>query len=132
MNDGLSKASRSNISAESLWKLTVAGFLIVFSFTFFFVTQSNPSLIPWFYTVFSNRFVLQSDRSSNNVTHPITNNTKVAAIESKTNTNYFEFIGLEKVRNPTQWQSAFERVMGDYILPLQPFFLVYKEKGLSL
>jgi hypothetical protein len=42
----------------------------------------------------------------------LTNNTKVAVVP---NTNYSKFIGLEQVRNPTQWQKAFERAMGDFI-----------------
>ena len=101
---------------ESLWRPTVAGFLIVFSFTFFFVTQSNPSLIPSFYTVFSNSSLIHL--GTNNATHSSTNNiknTKAAVAAAKPDTNYSKFVGLERVGNPTQWQKAFERAMGDFI-----------------
>jgi hypothetical protein len=98
---------------ESLWRPTAAGFLIVFSFTFFFVTQNNPALIPSFYTVFSNSSVIHS--GTNNATHSSTNNTKDAVVAAKPDTNYSKFVGLERVGNPTQWQKAFERDMGDFI-----------------
>jgi hypothetical protein len=97
---------------ESLWRPTAAGFLIVFSFTFFFVTQNNPALIPSFYTVFSNSSVIHS--GTNNATHSSTNNTKDAVVAAKPDTNYSKFVGLERVGNPTQWQKAFERDMGDF------------------
>jgi uncharacterized protein YjbI with pentapeptide repeats len=100
---------------ESLWRPTVAGFLIVFSFTFFFVTQSNPASIPSFYNVFLNRSLINSG-NNNNATHSFANNTKVAlVVAAKPNTNYSNFVGLEQVRNPIQWQKAFERAMGDFI-----------------
>ena len=52
---------------------------------------------------------------SNNATHSSTNNTKSAAAQSNPNANYSTFIGLKQVGNPTQWQKAFERAMGDFI-----------------
>jgi hypothetical protein len=52
---------------------------------------------------------------SSNATHSSTNNTKVAAVAANPNANYSKFIGLEQVRNPAQWQKAFERAMGDFI-----------------
>jgi hypothetical protein len=98
---------------ESLWRPTVVGILIVFSFTFFFVTQSNPTLIPSVYNVSSNSSLIHS--GTKNATHSFANNTKVAVAAVKPNTNYSKFIGLEEIKNPTQWQKAFERAMGDFI-----------------
>jgi pentapeptide repeat protein len=81
---------------ESISRPAIVGAVIVFLSTLFWVTQSNPSLEPYFSTLGSNTDAVVDD-----------------SISSTAST----FVGFEKARNGTQWLKAFERSFADF-LPL--------------
>jgi hypothetical protein len=93
---------------ESLWRPSLAGIIIVFLASFFFVCQSNPSLAPSF-SFNSITVKANSNGSASHITHPQIN---VNTISSR-------FIGLAQIGNGSHWMKAGERGLADF-LPLLP------------
>jgi hypothetical protein len=77
---------------EDLLRPTLAGIVIIFLSTIFWLMQSDPTLAPSF--------------STN------------ATIQNQTG-NFSTFIGLNETANAAHWQKAFERSIADFI-PLLP------------
>ena len=97
---------------ESLVRPTVAGIIIVLFATFFFVSQSNPTLAP---TLLSNPITTNKD--SNDHTSNTTNVPK--DIKPVASTTSSRFIGLSQITNQSQWSKAGERSLGDFLPLLQ-------------
>ena len=77
---------------ESIWRPTLAGLVIVFLSTLFWLMQSNPTVEP-------SLPIFQSDDATNNVTS--------------------KFVGLDKFGDSAHWLRASERSLADFI-PLLP------------
>jgi uncharacterized protein YjbI with pentapeptide repeats len=104
---------------ESLWRPTLAGLVIVFLSTLFWLTQNNPLLQPTLNaTIVTNDANLNYTTSTINTNGSLNNNQIVDANKLVNKTaNYF--IGFQKVEDPSQWLKAFERSLADF-LPLLP------------
>jgi uncharacterized protein YjbI with pentapeptide repeats len=101
---------------ESLLKPTVVGMLIIFFFTFLFVTQSHPYLAPSLSDIFTTKINTTKSNTSNILqsSGKNTNVTNEASIKPNT-TTISKFIGLNQLGNFTHWQKSFERTTGDFI-----------------
>jgi len=95
---------------ESLWRPTVAGMVIVFIATLFFLCQSNPTLTP---TMSFHPTTTNTD-SNNQVTNTTSAHKNTTSVGSTTTSS---FIGLVQFGNYTHWLKASERGLGDF-LPL--------------
>jgi hypothetical protein len=77
-----------------------------------FSIQKNKRHRPSFYNIFTTS-------TKGGPSHSATNGTKVLATHANSNTNYSKlrakFIGSEQVTNPSHWEKAFERTMGDFV-----------------
>jgi hypothetical protein len=95
---------------ESLWRPTVAGTIIVFLATLFFVCQTNPTLVPTlsFYPTTTNTDI------NNQFTNTTNAHNNITSIASTTTSS---FIGIAQFGNYTHWLKASERGIGDF-LPL--------------
>jgi hypothetical protein len=93
---------------EGLLKPTIWGIVFVFSFSFIWLSQSNPNLQPSFFP--EDTITNQENDSSN---HLLT----VSPNSDQTSPSSSSFIGLAQVGNGTQWLKSFERSAVDF-LPL--------------
>jgi hypothetical protein len=91
---------------ESLLRPTIAGMIIVFLATFFFVCQSNPTLTPY-----PADPKVDNNNQTLNTINPYKNTT------ANNSTTHSNFIGLAQIINGSQWSKAAERSLGDF-LPL--------------
>ena len=101
---------------EDLFRPTLVGALIVFMSTFFFACQKDPNLIP----AIPINFLTHNDNFSDtkytiyigNITSSPIN---PISINSTSTTPYSEFVGIDKMIDPDQWEKSFVRAMGDFI-----------------
>jgi hypothetical protein len=95
---------------ESLWRPFATGIAVIFIFTLFFATQSDPYQAPSFSYPFY---------STNNLYQNINNNSTTANTVNKINdsnqTNSLGFVTLDKLGDLSQWNKSLIRTLGDFI-----------------
>ena len=82
---------------ESIWRPTVAGMVIVFLSTLFWITQSNPALEPSIPIL------------------PLHFNQTIVSNSTSNNTMTSKFVGFSKIEDGAHWSKAFERSIADFI-----------------